>query len=215
MTYRYKNYPLRPDRDRLISQLCEGKAVLHIGACDSPYTEEKLRKGLLLHSQLESVTSELLGVDIDSAAIEFLKLRGITNIVHCDFQELSRLSFKPEVIVFGETIEHLTNPGNYLSALKEVMAADCSLIISTPNCYSLIHQFMVLTNREMIHPDHHLGFSPGLLIQLMTKTGLSVEDLYFTFLPRKPFKLSRKIWRLAARLRKGWSETLVVVAKKL
>lgn len=212
MTFQYSRFDYADDRDSLIADLCEGKNVLHIGACDSPYTKTKLEQGLLLHSTLNEVAMELRGVDIDQASVDFLRTQGIKNIECVDIADYDSAGFDVESIVFGETIEHLENPGNFLNHLKNHMSPSTELIISTPNCYSLFFQFMVLRGNENIHPDHVIGFSPGLLTQLLESLGFRVCSIHFTFLRRDRQNLKKRIWRLISKLRHGWAETIVIRA---
>ena len=208
----YKDCFYVNDRDQKILELCRGKVVLHIGACDAPYTANKLKAGLLLHKRLQGVAREVVGVDIDEESIAYLKDKGISDIVNIDFFALPSLEIKPDVIVFGETIEHLENPGLYLETLNRFMAPEAKLIISTPNCYSISGQFRVLLNKENIHPDHRVGFSAALLEQLLDKMGFNIEHLYFTFLPKVVDALEVKLFKALSYLRHGWAETLLVVA---
>jgi 2-polyprenyl-3-methyl-5-hydroxy-6-metoxy-1,4-benzoquinol methylase len=54
-----------------------------------------------------------------------------------DMNNLENLDYAPDVIVFGETIEHVFNIKIALDNLKKVMGKETLLIISTPNAYSL------------------------------------------------------------------------------
>ena len=55
---------------------CTGKKVLHIGATDYPYHEERAKKGILLHQKLNKVAN-VTGLDISKDAIKTLKENGI------------------------------------------------------------------------------------------------------------------------------------------
>ncbi len=208
----YKDCLYVNDRDKKILELCRDKAVLHIGACDAPYTAKKLSSGQLLHKRLVEVAGELVGVDVDEESIAYLKAEGISGIVNVDFFELKSLEIQPDIIVFGETIEHLENPGLYLETLNQFMTPEARLIISTPNCYSISAQCRVLLNKENIHPDHRVGFSAALLEQLLDKMGFKVERFYFTFLPKLKDTLEVKLFKAFSCLRHGWADTLLVVA---
>ena len=50
--------------------------------------------------------------------------------------KFEELDYVPDVIIFGEVIEHLMNLETALTNLKKVMSKDTLLIISTPNCFS-------------------------------------------------------------------------------
>lgn len=214
LKYLYSEYGFEQDRDELMVKLCAGKHVLHIGACDSPYTIEKYNSGLLLHQKLAQTARKLQGVDIDGDAIEVMNSLGFGDIELMDISEYSVGSEYPEVIVLGETIEHLENPGLFLLGLRDKMNDDSELLVSTPNVYSLGFQLMVLRGRESIHPDHLLGYSPGLLMQTMRRFGFETVDCSMTFLPRSEEGWKKRIWRCLAQFRHGWSETILLRVRK-
>lgn len=213
MHFSYKNLKLARNRDEVILRLCRGKRVLHIGAADSPYTYEKFASGLLLHKRLGDVAATLLGIDLDAEAANWLNSQGLPETLTMDMNQVSELGFTPDVIVFGETIEHVVNLGACLETLKACMKEDTLLIISTPNCFHLRFTSMVLRNHEKIHDDHKVGFTYGLLYQLLKSQGLAINDFYFTFLSRERYPWWRHIWYLASTVRHGFSETLLAVCR--
>jgi len=211
--FSYKQLRLAPYRDAEIVRLCRGKRVLHIGATDSPFTLQKLQEGTLLHKKLMEVSDEVTGIDLDQTAVSLLARHGIDNILHLDMDRLHELNATPDVIVLGETIEHLQNVSTCLTSLKQVMAPHTLLVISTPNCYAVLWTVMVLLNFESIHDDHKLAFSYGLLHQMLRANGLEIVDFCFTYLERARLAWWRRVWRLCGRLRKGFAETLLVVCR--
>src|SRR5574340_250857 len=58
------------DREEYIQGLSKGKRVLHFGFLDSPFSEEKIRSGQLLHLKIKKVADYLYGLDIDSQALQ-------------------------------------------------------------------------------------------------------------------------------------------------
>ena len=64
------------DRVTYIVERCRGKRVLHLGCTDWPYTESKLKDGVLLHAELNKVAKSLIGVDADEAGIEYFRKIG-------------------------------------------------------------------------------------------------------------------------------------------
>lgn len=213
MKYSYKGLKLARDRDDVILEHCRNKRVLHVGAADSPYTQHKYASGTLLHKRLSTVASELLGIDIDEEASNWLNDRGLPRIVAADITDAANMRFAPDVIVFGETIEHVANIGTCLENLKRCMTPSTKLLISTPNCYHLWFTSMVLRNHEVIHDDHKVGFSYGLLRQLLESQGLTVCDFYFTFLPREHYSWWRRLWYRLSVIRCGFAETMLAVCK--
>jgi len=200
-------------RDSIICSLCKNKKVLHIGATDSPYTEDKFKNGLLLHTQLMQCSSEVYGIDIDQKAISFLQSQGISNITYHDMNYVKNLDYTPDVIIFGEIIEHLQNLQLALTTLKSIMTPETKLIISTPNLLSIL-SFMssFLLNREWIHEDHKVGFTYGLLNQLLVANNLQVETFYFTYLPLSKCWWPRVIPEIISYIRPCISDTLLAIA---
>jgi len=68
--------PLIIDREAWLEQLCAETPgeVAHLGCADSPYTEELLAAGLLLHAHLVRV-ARVTGFDVDDRALELLRQR--------------------------------------------------------------------------------------------------------------------------------------------
>mgnify|MGYP001210356966 CR=1 FL=1 len=215
MNYSYRSFKSSTERNRLIIDHCRNKSVLHLGATDAPFTEIKYKNDLLLHTQIMKVAANVKGIDIDQPSIDFLSTKGINNIESFDMNQLGNLDFKPDVIVFGEIIEHLQNLQTALSNLKSIMGTETTLIISTPNLFYILNFLIVLMqNRECIHEDHKTGFTYGSLRQLLEANKLSIEAFHFVHLPRKHYYWYQQISQWICRLRPGVSETLLVIAKR-
>lgn len=214
MKYYFKNIMYNNNRDNVIKSICKNKSVLHIGAADSPYTELKISKNLLLHKKLESTSSKLVGIDIDQNAINYLKDNGINNILNIDLMgdNIFKLG-EFDVIVFGETIEHLNNIGFFLDRIKKLMHKDTLLVVSTPNARSFDQILCTLFGYEVIHEDHLVNFTYASLLQMMKKNGFNIESFYFTFLPREKNGISLIISKILCFIRSGFSDTLLCVCK--
>ena len=215
MNYSYTSFKSSTERNRIIINHCKDKSVLHLGATDAPFTEIKYKDDLLLHTQIMNVASTIRGIDIDQPSIDFLASKGINNIEEFDMNLLGQLNFQPDVIVFGEIIEHLQNLQTALQNLKSIMKPDTTIIISTPNLFYILNFLIVLLqNRECIHEDHKTGFTYGSLRQLLEANELNIEAFYFTHLPRTHYQWYQKISQLISHLRPGTSETLLFIAKR-
>ncbi len=110
----------------LVEFMCKYKYVLHIGASDSPFHNEKAAKGLLLHQKIERSAKKVVGLDIDKNAISDLKKYNIRSIYFGDIlTEKYGIDLKAEkfdVIVFADVIEHLDCPGNALKNIKKLIS---------------------------------------------------------------------------------------------
>lgn len=223
-TFKYKRNFIA-NRDDKIIELCKWKKVLHIWACDSPFTKERYEHGYLLFSKIEKVCKTQLWIDIDKEMIEFLnKKYGEEKIIYFDMDKLENLEFEPDIIIFGEVIEHLMNPGIALTNLKKIMKKDTILFISTPNAFYYKNTLRAIIWYEFFHEDHKLLFSMGYLENLLKFNDLIVENKSFWKLYRNfksDFfikKIIKKILYLIELIISiifpTLSETLIITCKK-
>jgi len=201
--------PFCPDRDERIVEWSTGRRVLHIGACDAPYTKRKFERGLLLHPKLAAVASELRGIDLDREAIKLMERLGYP-IAHFDMNNARELGFRAEVIVFGETIEHLANFDSTFKCLRSIMVDGTRLIISTPNAFYSRRFVDAAFGTERTHEEHTCLFSLQTLRQMLARYGLEVEEAAYTFLPRHKNRMRRRFNMALARLASALGETLLV-----
>ncbi len=110
-------------RVEFIKNICQGKKVLHLGCTSYPYTMEMLELGEHLHLHLKENAGELYGLDYDQKGIDILKEKGVENLFRGDLEKLDEVELdeKFDVIIAGEMIEHLNNPGLFLDGVKRFM----------------------------------------------------------------------------------------------
>jgi 2-polyprenyl-3-methyl-5-hydroxy-6-metoxy-1,4-benzoquinol methylase len=169
-----------------IKAACAGKKVLHLGCTNYPYTRGSIAANSLLHSELEATASELYGFDFDQEGIDILAENGTKNLYRADLEKLEQVALNEtfDVIVAGEMIEHLNNPGLFLAGIQRFMDERSELIITTVNAYAAL-RFAIYAVRgkggfnEPVHPDHVYYFSYKTLRLLVQRAGLEVEEFYF------------------------------------
>lgn len=186
----------------VLRERCKGKKVLHLGCTNYPYTQPAIDSGSLLHFELKGIASELYGFDFDQAGIDILKSHGVDNIYRADLEHLENVPIDDvfDVIVAGEMIEHLNNPGLFLDGIKRFMNEETELIITTINAYSGMRFFWYLLTKnygrnEPVHPDHVAYYSYLTLSLLVQRHGMDVKDFMFYDLGREHRKTSRFIFR--------------------
>src|SRR5687767_403290 len=103
-----------------IKEHCAGKKVLHLGCANYPYTQQSLDNDMLLHSELAHTAGELHGFDFDQAGLDILSRNGVKNLHQGDLERLEEAALNDtfDVIVAGEIIEHLYNPGLFLRGIQ-------------------------------------------------------------------------------------------------
>ena len=170
------------DRCDYIVDRCRSKRVLHLGCTDWPYTETKRTNGALLHARLDLAASSLVGVDLDAEGIACLRRLGFQETYVGNAECLTDpavCSRTYDVIVAGEIIEHLENPGKFLRGIQSLMDGQTELILTTVNAYCFFRFFYYLLGREEIHADHNYYFSPRVLCRLAGRCGLEVTEFRF------------------------------------
>lgn len=173
-------------RVEFIKKACENKKVLHLGCTNYPYTELAISEGLLLHLELAEAARELYGFDFDQAGLDILAAHEVKNLYRADLQKLDEVPLEEtfDVIIAGEMIEHLSNPGLFLQGIKRFMNEKTDLVITTINAYCAM-RFLIYGLRgrggenEPVHPDHVAYYSYKTLSLVLERENLSVKKFCF------------------------------------
>ena len=169
-----------------IRQLCAGKKVLHLGCANYPFTRDSIKNNMLLHYDLEKSAGELYGFDFDQPGLDILAERGTKNLYRADLEKLGDVGLAEtfDVIVAGEMIEHLNNPGLFLTGIQRFMNAETRLLLTTINAYcGMRFLWYGLRGRrgkqEPVHPDHVAYYSYATLSELVRRHGLAIDSFMF------------------------------------
>lgn len=168
------------DRLAFIQDQCRGKRVLDVGCVN--HSVEFVEHDDWLHGKIAAVASSVVGIDIEKEAVEELNRRGYTAIVANaeDFNLRDRYPEGFEVVVAGEIIEHLVNPGLFLQNLRCHLAPGGKIILTTPNAYGFIFFLEVLLlGHETLNDDHTMTFSKKNMTRFLEKCGFEVTG--FTY----------------------------------
>lgn len=172
------------DRFDYIINLCKSNTVLHLGCTDAPYTTERLQNGTLLHATIEKIAKKQYGIDLDVNGIEALTKAGYQNLATANVEQLYKL--KPfgeaqfDVIIAGEIIEHLSNPGLFLDQIKQLMNPNSKLVVTTVNAYCARRfLYCLLKGYETVHPDHVFYYSKSTLYGLLNRHGFLIDEFAF------------------------------------
>lgn len=174
------------DRVPFLLEAARGKSVLHLGCTNHPYTDLSIAEGTLLHAKLSACAARLTGIDSDLEGIAELEKYNFGPILHGDLEVLSEVPLREEfeVVIAGEVIEHLSNPGAFLRGVKRFVGDNGRLIITTVNAYcGMRFAQYALRGRggrvEPVHPDHVAYYSLKTLNLILERHGFLVEDLHF------------------------------------
>jgi SAM-dependent methyltransferase len=181
--------PLVLDRAQWIEQLCAavgaGGEVAHLGCADSPYTEELLAAGVLLHVRLVRV-AHVTGIDVDVHGLELLRRAlPVQRLVRADVtagvpvQERGRYA----LVIAGEVLEHVADPDAFLRGCGELLAPGGRLCVTVPNACCPKIGLRSLAGRESVHPDHRVYYGPRTLERTLRGAGFEPLSIASCFAP--------------------------------
>jgi hypothetical protein len=169
-----------------IKKTCSGKKVLHLGCTNYPYTKEAIENNMLLHTELGKTAAELFGFDFDQEGIDILTGLGVNNLYQADLEKLEEVKLDKtfDVIIAGEIIEHLRNPGLFLQGIQRFMNLDTILVITTVNAFCALRFFIYGLRgkggtNEPVHPDHVAYYSYKTLSLAIKRENLFIKEFYF------------------------------------
>lgn len=154
------------DREAFIVERCKGKRVLNLGCASGA-----------LHEKIKAVAAHLRGIDKSEPADEIVDLDTIEpgetglGIYYVDIGEPMF-----DLIVAGEILEHLSNPGNFLRSLKTF---NCPVILSVPNAFCHPGKRWIDVGYEHVNPDHVAWYSWHTLKVLVERCGFTVREFYW------------------------------------
>lgn len=172
--FRNKNLPdgQITDRRSYIIDKCRDKKVLHLGCIDWPYLDRKIAEGSLLHHDLVQVATEVVGYDSDRQGAEQFEAQGWPVVVG-NLEAMPDNLPRFDVVVAGEVIEHLSNPGVFLASLGRA-CPQTEVIVTTPNAYAARRFWRFLLGHEQVHPDHVAYYSPLTLRYVLQRAGYEI-----------------------------------------
>jgi len=161
------------DRYKRIHAIVKGKSVLDLGCVDHNLLSRD--RSVWLHDVLRTSARVCVGVDYEKEAVETLRGKGY-DIRVGDVESLA-LGQTYDVVVAGELIEHVPNPGKLLGTARRHLAEQGLLVLTTPNATGLYYFLGSLCfGSERDNEDHCLMFTRCTLTKLLDKCGFDVIE---------------------------------------
>ena len=167
------------DRIEFLRDVARGRRVVHVGFADARCADFQAAHGAWLHATLAEVAHHLIGLDLDDEGVAAARAAGFeAHRVDCrDPRAVAALGLEPaHVVIVGELIEHLDNPGSMLEAVKPLVGPTGTLVITTPNGHGLFNVCAAVVGRELNHPDHVTLYSWFTLSNLLARHGWSLDQ---------------------------------------
>jgi hypothetical protein len=145
------------DRVRSIVPRCAGKRVLSLGC--TGYLQEAI----------DAVAQRSYGIDRDAQGREWFFQMDLD-----DFDEFPK--FDVDLVVCGEVLEHLANPGRVLKALREY---ERPVVITVPNAHASGSYQSLRRGVENVNRDHVAYYSYWTLHELVARYGFEITEWHW------------------------------------
>ncbi|MBI3852528.1 MAG: methyltransferase domain-containing protein [Verrucomicrobia bacterium] len=169
-----RHAPYVPKTEFIRSRVA-GKKVLDLGCVQHSLDRLFQAPERWLHNVIRANASSVLGVDILEK--EVVQLNGMGyNMIVADATTM-RLEEKFDVVVCGDLIEHLPNPGALLETIAYHLRQDGIGLVTTPHPLAADRFFNVAFDGWTgINPEHTCWFCPQTIYQLAERCGMHVDD---------------------------------------
>lgn len=134
-----------------------------------------------LYGRLVDKFPDAIGIDIQEENLRTLRDMGYKNLYRQSAEDF-HLPETFDTIVAGELIEHLSNPGLFLSRAYEHLKPGGRLIITTPNTFCIFFGLYALFKYPKTCPndEHTCWFCPSTFRTLYKR--FKFQEHYFAFL---------------------------------
>lgn len=155
--------PLQSNRLKLLKPYLTKKAKLLEIGCSA---------GMFLY-HAKKLVKEIVGIDFDIASAKYASKK-----CHCPVYttEIHNTPLKPnyfDIIVAFQTVEHVSNPIEFINTLKKYLKPGGIMAIEVPNLYDALAYVYDLPNhyKFFFHAAHLWYFTEKSLMKLMTDSG--------------------------------------------
>lgn len=173
-----------------------------------------------VHAALTSAAKQCVGIDYDGEAVAAILGAGAAdNLIAANVYDLDRSDVPLttiDVIVAGDIVEHLANPGLMLDRLRHLADSTTVLAVTVPNAEGLPQFLRYARGHRVEGEDHKCSFNLYSLSNLLEATGWRVRCVDGCYQPRAAELNSSVTFRLghgALRRFPHLAGTLLVVAE--
>ena len=160
----------------ILDEINENDRVLDIGCVH--HCADLATSPNWLHGHLYNKSKYVIGVDYLESEVDKLKIAGY-NVIQGDAENL-KLNETFDIIIAGELIEHLSNPGLFLKSALNHLDYQGKLIITTPNAFNILNILSIIFYRAVsVHREHTCWYDKITLTQLIECNGFKVDKIVF------------------------------------
>lgn len=124
-----------------------------------------------LHKNLKTVATKCYGIDQ-------VEIKDDPDFKQIIIGKDPLPKFDIDIVICGEVVEHLSNPGMFLDELKTVYPSQ-EKIITVPNAFANYHQSWIRKGKENTNKDHVAYYSYVTMTTLLKRCGYEVKEFYW------------------------------------
>lgn len=192
------------EREKIIMPFLKEKMVLDLGVGNI--------SDRFLHKIVKSHSKKCVGVELNEELAQNLRQNGFDIIT--GNAETIKLNQTFDVVLAGDLIEHLNNPGIFLENVKTHLKPEGIFIFNTPNIYSInfLLRGLFFGGNVPHYYEHTIGFTEQLISELLSRYNLKIiKTVYFC---HKEKKMSSYFIRLLSAIIPKWRENMLFVCRK-
>ncbi len=205
-------------RWEFIDPRVEGRRVLEVGPAELVGTTASHKGDRWIHGRVAKVAKSLVGVEYSQEQVDALRARGF-DIEQGDAQDFN-VEGDFDVVLAGELIEHLSNPGLFLDCAYRHLLPGGKIVLTTPNRFAIDRILRVLRTGEIPRyqkniAKHVMYFDSDSLGSLLERHGfidIEIDYCMWVGLPRTGG--TKLAMQLARRFRPVMLSTIVATAVK-
>lgn len=147
------------DRAQFILDRCRQKRVLEFGASGP------------LQAAVKAGAAAYVGVDREAG----------DGVIAFDLDDVTQPALPPaeaDIILCGEVLEHLSNPGHFLARLRSQYPA-VPVLITVPNAFTEVGRTHRDKGLENVNLDHVAWYSPRTLRTLVERAGYRIVEFAY------------------------------------
>ena len=211
-------------REAKIVEIIRNKDVIHVGCSDHiQVINDKIKNNIWLHKLITDNARRCIGIDIDRNSIEYIRKElHYTNVYSGDvlkdpFDIISEKHW--DYVVFGEIIEHLDNPVDFLKRFRNRFGNSISrFVITVPGIYNLFHYRKMLDYTETTNSDHRFAFTPYTINKVIVSAGYLPESIFYANLikltiPELVFRKIKYILHIPVKYPFYYFKSIIVTGK--
>jgi 2-polyprenyl-3-methyl-5-hydroxy-6-metoxy-1,4-benzoquinol methylase len=135
------------------------KTVLDVGPAELVGTVHRDKEERWLHKKIAAVAARVVGLEISEEQVQ--ALRGMGYEVRWGNAEDFDLGEEFDVVLAGELIEHLSNPGRFLDCARRHLRPGGVLLLTSPNRFSALEFLKVF--RRGVAPVYNKAIAKHVL----------------------------------------------------